>query len=70
VRDLSPRYEAAAAAIDAANSDDPTTIVVRGREAPLALVHGRLAADWIERLVDEPDEALLLAARAHHLRRW
>jgi hypothetical protein len=29
-----------------------------------------LAAEWIEKLVDEPDEALLLAARAHHLRRW
>jgi len=70
VRDLSPRYEAAAAAIDAANADDPTTVVVRGREAPLAQVHGQLAVEWIERLVDDPDEPLLLAGRAHHLRRW
>src|SRR3954470_14587859 len=66
----SPRYAAAAAAIDDANDDDPNRVTVRGATMPLALAHGRLAADWIERLVDEPDEALLLAARAHHLRRW
>jgi len=70
VRDLTPRYEAAAAAIDAANSDDPTTVTVRGHEAPLAQIHGQLAVQWIERLVDDPDEPLLLAGRAHHLRRW
>ena len=56
--------------IDAANADDPTIIEVRGRRVALALVHGQLATEWIEQLVDEPDEALLLAARAHHLRRW
>jgi hypothetical protein len=70
VRSLSPRYEAATAAIDAANADDPTIIEVRGERVALALVHGRLATEWIEQLVDEPDETLLLAARAHHLRRW
>ena len=47
-----------------------TIVEVRGRQAPLALIHGQLAAEWIERLVDDPDETLLLAARAHHLRRW
>jgi hypothetical protein len=70
VRSLSPRYEAAAAAIDAANADDPNIIDVRGERVALALVHGRLATEWIEQLVDEPAETLLLAARAHHLRRW
>ncbi len=66
----SPRYTAAVAAIDDANDDDPTVVFVRGESLPLALAHGRLAAGWIGRLVDDPDEALLLAARAHHLRRW
>ena len=70
MRNLSPRYDAAVAAIDAANADDPTIIEVRGQRVALALIHGRLATEWIERLVDEPDEPLLLAARAHHLRRW
>jgi hypothetical protein len=70
VRSLSSRYDAAVAAIDAANAEDPNTVAVRGRELPLALAQGQLAVGWIEQLVDQPDEGLLLAARAHHLRRW
>ena len=70
MRSLNDRYDAAVAAIDAANADDPNMVTVRGRELPLALAHGQLAVDWIGQLVDHPDEALLLAARAHHLRRW
>ena len=70
MRNLSSRYDAAVAAIDAANADDPTVVEVRGKRVSLALVHGQLAAEWIEKLVDEPDETLTLAARAHHLRRW
>ena len=70
MRSLSSRYDAAVAAIDAANAEDPNTVIVRGRELPLALAHGQLAVEWIERLADQPDEGLRLAARAHHLRRW
>lgn len=70
MRDLTPRYASAIAAIDAANAPDPTVVVVRGRQVALAEIHGQLAAEWIERLVEDPDEELLLAARAHHLRRW
>lgn len=70
MRRLSERYDAAVAAIDAANAEDPTSVEVRGHQEPLALAHGRLAVTWVERLVPDADEALLLAARAHHLRRW
>ena len=70
MRNLSPRYDAAVAAIDAANAADPTVVDVRGQRVALALVHGRLAVEWVEQLVDNPREALLLAGRAHHLRRW
>lgn len=70
MRGLSPRYDAAVAAIDAANAADPNIVDVRGRQVALALIHGQLAAEWVDQLVAEPDEALLLAARAHHLRRW
>ena len=70
MRNLSPRYDAAVAAIDDANAADPNAVDVRGQRVALALVHGRLAVEWIEQLVDNPREALLLAGRAHHLRRW
>lgn len=67
---MSDRFEAAVAAIDAANSADPNTIVVRGATRPKELAHAELVTDWVKRLVRPPGEALLLAARAHHLRRW
>lgn len=70
LNDRTTVYERAVAAIDAANAADPTSVAVRGETLPLALVHGRLAAAWVERLVTDPSEAVLLAARAHHLRRW
>jgi hypothetical protein len=70
VRNLSARYDQAVAAIDAANAADPNSVEVRGKSLPLALAHGQLATEWIPRLVAEPDETLMLAARAHHLRRW
>jgi hypothetical protein len=70
VRGLTEQLPSALAAIDAANAEDPSTVVVRGEELPLALAHGRLATEWIGRLVPDADDALVLAARAHHLRRW
>jgi hypothetical protein len=70
MRRLSDSYEAAVAAIDTANAADPNTVTVRGSVQPLALVHGELAAEWVGRLTADPSEPLLLAARAHHLRRW
>ena len=70
MRGLNARYDRAVAAIDAANGDDPNRVTVRGDDEPLALAHGRLAVEWVTRLVPDADDALLLAARAHHLRRW
>ena len=67
---LSVRLAAAALAIDESNALDPTVIVVRGEASPLALAHGRLAVEWVSRLLASPPDTVLLAARAHHLRRW
>jgi len=58
--------ERAIEAIDAANAADPHAF----EGEPRALVEGRLAHDWLDRLSDDPGDALRLAARAHHLRRW
>ena len=68
------RFDAAIAAIDAANADDPFTItyMVDGVEVtgPKELAHAELMCDWVRRLDPEADDAQLLAARAHHVRRW
>jgi hypothetical protein len=64
------RLSRAIAAIDAANADDPNLVVVRGRERPKELAHAELVSEWVGRLAPAPSEALLLAARAHHVRRW
>ena len=64
------RLARALAAIDAANADDPVRIRVRGEERPKELAHAELVSEWLARLVPDASEALQLAGRAHHLRRW
>ena len=65
-----PRFERAIGLIDEANAPDPFTIEVDGQPVPKELTHARMLTAWVERLLPEPGEALLLAARAHHIRRW
>jgi hypothetical protein len=67
---LDTRMRQAFAAIDAANADDPVTIVVDGVERPKELAHAELMVEWVQRLDPDASDAQLLAARAHHLRRW
>lgn len=57
-------------AIDAANADDPHTIVVAGVERPKELAHAELMTRWVRALDPDCTDEQLLAARAHHLRRW
>jgi hypothetical protein len=64
------RLREALAAIDAANRGDPHTILVRGERRPKELAHAELVSEWIGRLAPGASEALRLAGRAHHLRRW
>jgi hypothetical protein len=61
---------AAFAAIDAANALDPTIASFGGITGPLAKVQGERATVWLARLEPDPSQALQLAVRAHHLRRW
>jgi hypothetical protein len=55
------RFAAALARIDAANAEDPN-----GKE----LLYSRRMTAWLERLVPDASEALRLAVRAQHIRRW
>jgi len=53
-------------AIDRANAADPNLIGDR----PRALVQGERATLWLQRLDPHASDALVLAARAHHVERW
>ena len=64
------RFRRALAAIDAANAEDPSRITVRGVTRQKELTHAELVTDWVRRLRPDASEPLLLAARAHHIRRW
>lgn len=66
----SARYEQAVARIDEANSADPNLLEVDGVAVPKELTHARLATEWVLHLDPDATELQLLAARAHHLRRW
>lgn len=65
-----PRFEAALERIDAANSEDPNTVVFEGQEYPKELLYGRRMSCWLERLAPDASEPLRLAARAQHICRW
>jgi hypothetical protein len=65
-----PRFDDAIAAIDAANADDPNTIEVDGVVRPKEQAHAELMTHWVTRLDSNATDVQLLAARAHHLRRW
>ncbi len=64
------RVTRALAAIDEANARDPAIVAVRDRRGPKELVHAELVTDWVCRMRPDASDALLLAARGHHLRRW
>ncbi len=64
------RFRDAIRRIDAANADDPHTLVVDGEARPKELTHAAMLSAWVRRLRPDADEPLLLAARAHHIRRW
>ena len=64
------RFAEAIRRIDEANGEDPRTELVDGAPHPRELLFARRVYDWVRKLVAQPSEELLLAARAHTLRRW
>ena len=64
------RLAAAIEAIDAANADDPHTIVVDGTVRTKEQAHAEMMTEWVRRLDPGCTDEQLIAARAHHLRRW
>jgi hypothetical protein len=64
------RFQRAVAVIDAANAQDPVVIQYRDEDGPKELIHSELLTRWVKTLLPSAGEAVLLAARAQHLRRW
>ncbi len=64
------RLSRALAAIDVVNALDPEQVDLGGGPRPKELVHAELMTSWVRRLDPGASEVQLLAARAHHLRRW
>lgn len=67
---MNDRYRAAVAAFDAQNAKDPTPIREGAADRPRQLVQAERLEAWVLRLAPEPSEALRLAARCQHLRRF
>ncbi len=63
-------FDLALQRIDAANAEDPNSVLVAGQARPAEVVYSERMSAMLERLVPEASEALRLAARAQHLRRW
>lgn len=66
---LSP-FERALAQIDAAHAADPSNVIIDGIEHPEELLYAARMTAWLCRLAPGASEALQLAARCQHLRRW
>ncbi len=64
------RFQRAIQAFDRANSEDPHTLEIDGQARPRELVDAERLAAWVERLEPGASEALRLAARCQHLRRF
>ena len=64
------RFAAAIAAFDDANRADPNLVDFAGEKVPKELLYARQMTVWLIRLASDASEALRLAVRAQHIRRW
>jgi hypothetical protein len=63
-------YQAAIAAFDQANSQDPNKELADGREYAKELLYAQRMTEMQERYVPDASEAVKLAVRAQHIQRW
>jgi len=65
------RFQRAIDAFDRANGEDPKLQTDEtGQQQPAQLLHARRLSAWVQRLDPAASEALQLAARCQHIRRW
>jgi hypothetical protein len=63
-------YQAAIAAIDQANGEDPNRETADGKEFPKELLYSQRMTEMQERYIPDASEAVKLAVRAQHIQRW
>ena len=66
----SKRFAEALRRFDAANAEDPNTEVYEGKTYPKELLYAQRMTVWLDQLAPDASEALQLAARCQHIRRW
>jgi hypothetical protein len=64
------RFQAAIAAFDATNADDPNSEDTEKGPQPRELLYGQRMSAWLERLYPDASEPLRLAVRCQHIERW
>ena len=65
-----PSYQAAIAAIDQANAEDPNRETADGKAYPKELLYSQRMTEMQERYIPDASEAVKLAVRAQHIQRW
>jgi hypothetical protein len=64
------RFEAAIRKFDAANSDDPNVEVADGISYPKEVLYAQRMSACLQEVAPQASEALQLAVRCQHIRRW
>lgn len=64
------RFRAATARFDQANAEDPRVETADGAACPKELLYARRMTEALDRFAPDASEAVRLAARCQHIRRW
>jgi len=64
------RFERALQKFDAVNAEDPHTEIINGVAYPKELVYAQRMTACLQRIAPDASEALQLAVRCQHIRRW
>jgi len=67
---VASRFQMAIERIDAANALDPHLVCDGVTQIPAEMLYSHRMTAWLEKLYPQASEALRLAARAQHIRRW
>ncbi len=70
MRENPKRFVESMLLIDEANSEDPNTESFEGENYPKELLYSMRMTNWLDTIEPQASEALRLAVRSQHIRRW